>query len=407
LASLSDAEEDWTVRFVRTAIASLLLASVLPLVLTVDGILAASYPLSPSDSAVQAALDYLRGQQSSDGDIGGFGNSAFVCMAVAAAGENPDLWVNGGPSLVDYLKAGPADMSGEFNMGTFLSRMVLAAVAAGESPSAFGSWSGAHLGVTVTDGDYLGALKSLHNGTQFLQDLTGDPDSAETLNDDFWGVRALIVAGESPSSALVQSAVQFIIDNQEADGGWTWGTASHTWYMPDSSDVDNTAAALVALCLAGQDGVSVADGLTFLSGSQDAGGGFTSIWTGVNVQSTAWAVDAIAAGGGDPTGADWTPVASTPIDYLLAQQESDGSFSGMVRSTADVLLSLLGPGGGIRAARARPVSVGGEALVVDGVSLLAVPVALCAGLLTALWIASPSFRRIMRRKSCSRTRSAL
>jgi len=285
--------------------------------------------------------------------------------------------------------------------------MVLAAVAAGESPSAFGTWSGAHLGVTVTDGDYLGALKSLHNGTQFLQDLTGDPDSAETLNDDFWGVRALIVAGESPSSAMVQSAVQFIIDNQEADGGWTWGTASHTWYMPDSSDVDNTAAALVALRLAGQDGVSVADGLTFLSGSQDAGGGFTSIWTGVTVQSTAWAVDAIAAGGGDPTGADWTPVASTPIDYLLAQQESDGSFSGMVRSTADVLLSLLGPGGGIRAARARPVSVGGEALVVDRVSLLAVPVALFASLLTALWIASPSFRRIMRRKSCSRTRSAL
>lgn len=122
---------------------------------------AASYPLPPSNSAIQEALSYLRGQQGADGSIGGFGDSAFACIAIAAAGEDPNTWENGGMSLVDYLKDGPSDVSGEFNMGTFLARMVLAAVAAGESPSAFGSWSGSNAGVTITSGDYLDALKSL------------------------------------------------------------------------------------------------------------------------------------------------------------------------------------------------------------------------------------------------------
>ena len=345
---------------------------------------AASYPLSPSDSAIQDALAYLRGQQAADGSIGGFGDSAFVCIAIGAAGGDPDTWENGGPSLVDYLKAGPSDVSGEFNMGTFLARMVLAAVAAGESPSAFGAWSGSHAGVTITNGDYLAALKSLHDGVQFLQDLTGDPDSAETLNDDFWAVRALIAAGESPLSSIVQTTVQHIIDYQEADGGWTWGMPGHTWYASGSTDVDNTAAALVALCLGGAEGsAAVRDGLEFMRTTQDAGGGFASIWMGVNVQSTAWAVDAIGAGGENPRGSAWTPVSSSPVDYLLTSQEADGSFGGMVRSTSDVTVALVGAYY-LSPVVATPASVGGEALLPNKVGVMLAPVLTVSGVLLLL-----------------------
>ncbi|MCK9357899.1 MAG: hypothetical protein M0R22_12255, partial [Dehalococcoidia bacterium] len=230
-----------------------LIVVVLSLVLSATPLLAAtSYPLPPGDPAIEDALDYLASQQAPDGGIGSYADSAWACIAIAAAGEDPAEWDNGGPSLVDYLAAGHPDVSGEFNMGTFLARMVLAAVAAGEDPGAFGSWSAANAGVSITNGDYLGALQTLHDGDQFLQDLTGDPDSARTLNDDFWALRALVAVGIAPGSTTVQSTADFIAAQQEADGGWTWSTPAHSWYTPDSSDTDNTAAAIVALALAGR-----------------------------------------------------------------------------------------------------------------------------------------------------------
>jgi hypothetical protein len=85
------------------------LMALMLLLATASGLAAASYPLSPSDDAIQDALSYLRSQQSFDGSIGGYGPSAWACMAIAAAGEDPNTWENGGPSLVDYLKAGPPE----------------------------------------------------------------------------------------------------------------------------------------------------------------------------------------------------------------------------------------------------------------------------------------------------------
>ena len=307
------------------------------------------YPLPSSHVAVQDALNYLRGQQAADGSIGGYADSAWACMAIAAAGQDPSDWDNGGPSLVDYLKAGPPEPFDEFNMSTFLSRMVLAAVAAGEDPSAFGNWSGSHAGVDIANGNYISALKSLHNGTQFLQDLTGDPDSAATLNANFWAVRALVAAGESPNSSLIQSSVDFIIDHQEPDGGWTWGTPDHSWYAPESTDVDNTAAAIVALGLGERgDSEAVDRGLSYLRDHQHSSGGFESVWMGLNVQSTAWAIAAIVAVGGDPASVAWTPADLNPIDFLLASQEDDGSFGSAVWPTADTIIALVGTtvGGG-------------------------------------------------------------
>jgi len=358
-----------------------------------------AYPLPPSHSAVQDALAYLRAQQAVDGGIGGFADSAWACIAIAAAGEDPNTWGNGGNSLIEYLEAGPPgdDMSGEFNMGTFLARMVLAAVTAGEDPSAFGTWSGSNAGVDIVNGDYLSALESLHNGAQFLQDLTGDPDSAHTLNDDFWAMRAIVAAGGSPYSSVVHSTAQCIADFQEADGGWTWGTPDHTWYAPDSTDVDNTAAAMVALCLCSHGGSeAVQDAVSYLQAHQDAGGGFGSIWMGVNVQSTAWAVDAIGASGGDPAGSAWIPVSSSPVDYLLASQEVDGSFGGLIRATADAIVALVG-GYYQASARATPVTVGGEAFLPDKILVLTSPLALVSvGLLIAVGLVKRKTSKVPR-----------
>ena len=93
-----------------------------------------SYPLQTTDAEVADALDYLRGEQDTDGSIGSFVDSAWVAMAIAAAGENPHDWQVGGNSIVDYLAAN----AGGASSSTDYSRMILAIVASGEDPTDFG-----------------------------------------------------------------------------------------------------------------------------------------------------------------------------------------------------------------------------------------------------------------------------
>ena len=180
------------------------------------------YPLTPTDTEVDNALDYLYRQQSSDGSIGGFGTSAWVTMAIAAAGEDPHDWrIGSNPSIVDYL----ADNAASAGLVTDYARMILAITAANENPTSFG-------GV-----NFVAQLKASCSAGQI-----GD---SSVLNDDFWGVMALIAAGESPSSEVVANSVAFIKSNQNGDGGWSWGAGG-------ASDVDDTAAAIMALVSAGE-----------------------------------------------------------------------------------------------------------------------------------------------------------
>ena len=286
---------------------------------------AAPYPLEPGDAQVQGALGYLRGTQATDGSIGGYGDSAWALMAIAAAGEDPRDWNAGGPSVVDYLEDNAALLAGELNLASAYARSVLAIVAACGDPSAFGAGDPTY----APGGDYLSELKGLHNGSQFV-DQWGATD---ILNDDLWAVIALIAAGEPQDSPFVTSTVDFIKLNQGGDGGWSWATVDNAWYF--GSDVDDTAVAVMALIAAGepQDSPTIAAALDFIEYSQDESGGFT--WSGpanpdfnpVNGGSTAWAIDAIVAAGEDPTGAEWTTAAGNdPVDFLLTLQQAGGEF---------------------------------------------------------------------------------
>jgi len=273
-----------------------LIVAVLPLPAGASG-----YPLSASDTEVAGALSYLRSAQADDGNIGGFGTSAWVVMAIAAAGEDPHSWktAGGNPSIVDYLEsnAGEANLS----IASDVERMILAVVAAGENPGNFG-------GV-----DFVAALEELYDGTQ-----VGD---AALLNDDFSAVLALISAGESPGSEIITNLTAFIISNQNGDGGWSWGVGGE-------SDVDDTASAIMALIAAGEsaDSAAVTGGLSYIKSQQAASGGFLS-WGTTNPSTDSWAIDAIVAAGQNPTNANWTDNGATPVDDLLGfQNATDGSF---------------------------------------------------------------------------------
>ena len=288
-------------------------------------VLASPYPYNPTDTEVASALDYLRSGQTTDGDIDGFSTSAWVTMAIAAAGEDPHDWkVRNNPSIVDYL----ANNADDASSATDYARMILAIVAADEDPASFG-------GV-----NFVTLLKGQYDDTQI-----GD---ASLLNDDFWGVMALISAGESPSSEIVAKSVAFIKSNQNAtDHGWSWGVGG-------DSDVDDTAAAIMALIAAGESSSSdvVTKGLAFIKSTQVNSGGFVSpgSWGADNADTDSWAIDAIVAAEQEPTSDNWTKSGKNPIDDLFTFQQGDGSFywqSGnpgmsVPKTTASAILALLG-----------------------------------------------------------------
>jgi hypothetical protein len=298
----------------------LVLAVVSAMILPMSLLAQPGYPLNPSDTEVANALDYLAGEQTAGGDIGGFGASAWVTMAIAAAAEDAHDWGVAGNSIVDYLAAN----AGSASSATDYARMALAIVAADEDATGFGGR------------DFVNLLKGQYNSGQI-----GD---TSLLNDDFWGVMALISAGESQSSEVVADSVAFIKGNQNGDGGWSWGVGG-------DSDVDDTAVAIMALIAAGESHSSagITEGLAYIRSQQTDNGGFLS-WGATNADTDSWAICAIVAAGQDPTSADWTENGNTPVDDLLTFQQGDGSFywqdgtpgMSVPKTTASAIQALLG-----------------------------------------------------------------
>ncbi len=346
---------------------SILMVSIIALTVMVTPAVAYSeYPLQADDAEITSALDYLRGIQAADGSIGSYSDSAWAVMAISAADERPENWRVGGVSVVDYLRNNASLLSGEFNLGTAYARVVLAIRAASENPSAFRPGDATY----APGGDYLSKLKELHNGVQFTDGFGAE----DLLNDDFWGLMALIAAREPENSTLVSTTVTFIKDNQAEDGGWSWGTVANPWYS--GSDVDDTASAIMALIAAGENpgSATICDALSYLSDEQDVSGGFLS-WGAANLGSTNVAVAAINSAMQNPQSSYWTPGTVNPVDYVLGFQETEGSFfdpgawtPAREKNTANAIVSLVG--------KSYPVSyyyivsVGGSACSISSTAII-------------------------------------
>jgi len=268
-----------------------------------------SYPFQPSDFEVANALDYLRGEQNTDGSIGDFSTSAWVVMTIAAAEEDPHDWQVDSASVVDYLAANAGSASSAIDY----ARMLLAIAAADEDPTDFGGM------------DFVFLLEATYDGTQIGDD--------SLLNDDFWGVMGLIAAGQNPDSKIITDSIAFILSNQNTDGGWSWGVGQ-------DSDVDDTAAAIMALIATGepQGSTVIADALAYIKSTQVDSGGFES-WGATNSATDSWGIDSIVAGGQDPTSANWTSgTGNDPVDDLLSFQNEDGSFNWMSETPSNKAL---------------------------------------------------------------------
>lgn len=190
---------------------------------------------------------------------------------------------------------------------------VLAITALGENPRTFGSTN------------YVAALKNYHQGGQI-----GDP---ALINDDIFGILALISAGEAKTDSAITDAKNFLLANQNADSGWGFAASA-------GSDTNTTAAAILALIAAGEAKTAspIQNALNYLQSAQNSNGGITydpqsPYGTASDSSSTAWVIWALNALETNPS--SWSKPAGNPTTYLETTQKPQGFFEYQAGSGED------------------------------------------------------------------------
>jgi prenyltransferase beta subunit len=252
-----------------------------------------------------AALTYLQNHA----------NSPWSTMALSL--------LNASSIPSDYLKTINS------NNAIDLEAPILAIAALNQDPRNFGST------------DYVAKLESFHSSGQI-----GDQTA---LNDDIFGILALVAAGQPLTDATITDAKNFLLQHQNSDGGWGFATGS-------GSDSNTTAAAIVALAavnLSSSD-THIQNALTYLKTAQNSDGGFTydpksSYGTASDSSSTAWVLWALDAlnidqstfSQGSLTPKNFLESNQTPSGYFKFQNDSsEDSFSAI--TTAYAVIALLG-----------------------------------------------------------------
>lgn len=297
----------------------------------------------------QGSLDsivrYLQGAQNPDGgfasEAGEASNpdtSAWVALALAAAGINPrdqtpaGQHYIGGHSVYAYLSQHP----GELSESTAIERDLLVVDAAGTSASDFG-------GVNLLERILLRQLSRPSAGAGAFVHEAGSSEAA--MNDTVFAILALSPIHQARLQAAVRAAAEWVEAEQDCDGGWP-ATAYRTGgacppgggSLPGEpeSDVDMTGAAIEALDAAGREGAAAAAegrAFEFLERAQKPDGGFSQEpdvpgkpQEEANVASTAWVVQAMWSAGIEPE--SWVTgsglASEEPLGYMASLLQADG-----------------------------------------------------------------------------------
>ena len=293
------------------------------LTLTLAALLAVALPvLAAAD--ITAALDYLQTQQNADGGFGsGFspgstlGSTTPVVLAIVAAGGDLGAFDQDGNTPLTYLEANASSAASAGD----LSNLILAAIAAGENPRNFG-------GV-----DSVAKLESLIDA--------GGRIGGEA--DTFISHTLAVLALASAERPIPAAAIETLKNAQQDNGSWAWDGTAET-----AGDTNTTAFAVQALVAAGEDpaGDAVGNALAYYKGIQNEDGGWpyqnpSEYGTATDANSTAVIIQAIIAGGQDPSGADWTVGESTPVTALEALQNESGAFAWQAAVPDDNLLATV------------------------------------------------------------------
>ncbi|NJN16437.1 MAG: terpene cyclase/mutase family protein [Oscillochloris sp.] len=255
-----------------------------------------------NNSAIQAGLNWMQSNQQADGGFPGFGpgDTADAIQAIVAAGEPLDDFAQDGNTSVDFLAAQASSYAGTSVGGA--AKLVLAAIAAGADPTAFG-------GVNLLE----------------LLGQAYDPASGQ-YGPDVYGHTLVMLAIRSVGANPPQDAVARLIDLQLEDGGWSFDGTGET-----GSDTNTTALAIQALTGQRQADGARGQAIAYLQSQQNDDGGFpysqtSQFGNASDANSTALAIQAIRAAGQDPTARAWQRDNGGPVDLLASLQNDSGAF---------------------------------------------------------------------------------
>ena len=253
-----------------------------------------------SSGGVEAALVWLRGAQLADGgfssgfaDGSDIGATADAVVAIASAGEAPDLWRVGEASPIDFLRAHVAAITAP----GLAAKVALALIAAGENPSDFGE-----VDLTAIIAGGFDPSTGFYGG--------GPYDSA-----------LAILALSQATGGVPPEAIEGLLRARQPDGSYAFDGAM----TPGSGDSNTTALAVQALLIAGS-GEEVLPSFTYFRGTQNVDGGWTyqkpsPYGEATDSNSTALVVQALLAGGQDLE--QW----GNPVESLLALQQPSGALA--------------------------------------------------------------------------------
>lgn len=256
----------------------------------------------PAYVAGSKALDWLRPRQViTDGGYGSMGSTVETLLAIGANGLRAADWKrqSDSASVLSYAMGHGAAYA---NVGADASAKLASGLNAAD-----GCWP-------------LNALRPM----DFYSPTSGVFVGAYGAGS---GTQAWAILGtRSLSQSVPVTAVQYLRNAQQLNGGWEWQAGF-------GSDTNSTALAIQALVSTGEPVTSsvIISGLAFLKSAQNADGGFTydptSPWgTASDTNSTAYVVQSLLAVGQDPITGTWAVTSSNPISYLLSMQLPDGSF---------------------------------------------------------------------------------
>jgi len=278
-----------------------------------------------ASAAATTPIGWLTSAQNTDG---GFGSdrggssapmtTAWAALALAASGKRLDSTSRSGGLTVKERLIADARTTDEVGAQ---ERLLLAAVAAGGDPHGFAGR------------DLVAAVRGKIGSRGYVKSDSGAP----AVNLTAFAVISLVGASADASSGRVSAAVRWLGAQQQADGGF--GPYSKG---VGGSDVDDTAAVLQALAAAGSDSGAVVDrAVRYLAKAKSPDGGYPMVLgQAPNSQSTAWAIQGLAAVG--------IPTASA-MRWLRQRIASDGrvayapgSFQTPVWVTSQAVLALSG-----------------------------------------------------------------
>ncbi len=302
-----------------------LLSLCVSLAFTLSLCVAAPHASAASDPNITQAVNWLESQQQPDGGFVGSGGksdpgtTADVALSLAATGVDPNTVSNGDSSMPAHASMIAYLQSQTSAYGTTVgtaSKLILAAVASGDDPRAFGGQNLVHL-------------------------ILSHQDASTGLFDQQLYVHAYALLALSAANQTVpESAVMALESHQAKNGGWAFDGSDD----PTQTDSNTTAVAIEALVASDQaNSDAISNGMDYLSSLRDDNGLYAyqptpgSPLVG-DANSTAVVIQALLASG---QSFDSSPVTSAVSGLQTLRNGDSGAFAYRSDTPGDNLLATV------------------------------------------------------------------